>query len=141
MHPSEHPSRPAFNPPADGEAVSRKRPPLSVEQILAWADAHQWGKAGACQTRPARELPAAGKALRVRPEELKAGTIRIACNSPNCWTVIEVPVDGLDGQFLGLGCPRCQAGKADRRPDPLTRLAEVLRELSDPKSPVTIEFV
>ena len=112
-----------------------------MEQILAWAAALRRGKAGSRQTCPARELPAAGKALRVRAEELRAGTIRIACNTPNCWTVIEVLVDRLDRQFLGLWCPRCQAGRADRRPDPLTRLAEVLRELSDPRCPVTIEFV
>jgi hypothetical protein len=59
----------------------------------------------------------------------------------NCRAVIEVAVAELGRQFLGLGCPRCQAGQAGRRPDPLTRLAEVLRELSDPTSPVTIEFV
>src|SRR5690349_11971485 len=128
MHTPEPSSRLASDRPADEEAVSRNRPPLAAEQILAWADAHRRGQAGSRQTGPARDLPAAGKALRVRADELKAGTIRIACNNPDCWTVLEVPVDGLGRQFLGLGCPRCQAGKAGRGPDALTRLAEVLRE-------------
>ena len=130
MHTPEPSSLPAFN-----------RPPLAVEQTLAWADAHRRDKAGSRPTGTGRGLPAAGKALRVCAEELRAGRVQIACNNPNCWTVIEVPVDRLGRQFLGLGCPRCQAGLAHRGPDPLTRLAEVLRELSDPRNPVTIEFV
>ena len=107
-------------------------------QINVYEGRGTWGAGPAAESQP---LPV--KTVRVSAEELRAGALRVTCKNPDCQAWIEVPVDRLDRQFPGLVCPCCRAnvGKAGPRPDPLTRLAEVLRELSDPSSQMTVEFV
>jgi hypothetical protein len=70
-------------------------------------------------------------------------TVRLICQKENCGGVIECRLDRLGDEFLKLECPICKDLYRDTsgKPEPLSRLANAIRELRKHEKRVIVEFV